>query len=173
MPTITSLTELSAAPGENDVIAIVDLAAPVGTRTKKTKWSTLKAALKVVTDALYSDIAHTHVFEDIVAPTWTEVSSFQNSWVNYGTGYTTAAYCKDQFNFVHLKGMIQSGTSGLAAFTLPAGYRPSSICSFLSCNSDSGVLKKIEIFVNTDGTVVVYAAYTVYISLDGINFSIG
>jgi hypothetical protein len=60
MPTITNLTELATAPGENDVVPVVNLAAPVGTRTKKTKWSTLKAALKVVTDAYYATIDHAH-----------------------------------------------------------------------------------------------------------------
>ena len=57
MTTITNLTELSTTPGENDVVPIVNLAAPVGSRTKKTKWSTLKAALKTVNDLLYAPIA--------------------------------------------------------------------------------------------------------------------
>ena len=60
MPTITNLTELATDPGDNDVAPIVNLAAPVGSRTKKIKWSTLKTALKTVNDALYSAIGHDH-----------------------------------------------------------------------------------------------------------------
>ena len=59
MPTITNLTELATAPGEDDVSPVVNLAAPVGSRTKKIKWSTLKAALKAVNDVLYPLISGT------------------------------------------------------------------------------------------------------------------
>ena len=55
--------------------------------------------------------------------TWQTVS-FEHSWVNYGGSYGNAAYMKDAFGVVHLRGMIKSGTVGSSAFTLPAGCRP-------------------------------------------------
>jgi hypothetical protein len=54
-----------------------------------------------------------------IAPT------FQNSWVNYGSGYETAGYYKDKQGVIHLKGLVKNGTLNAAIFTLPAGYRPS------------------------------------------------
>jgi len=52
-----------------------------------------------------------------IAPTFT------NSWVNYGSGFQSAGY-RIVGDMVQLRGLIKSGTLGLAAFTLPAGYRP-------------------------------------------------
>ena len=54
---------------------------------------------------------------------WIPVT-FQNSWVNFGGGYETAAYTKDAFGNIHIKGSIKGGASGSVAFTLPANYRP-------------------------------------------------
>src|SRR5262245_59274830 len=62
------------------------------------------------------------------AEPWHEVGApgepaFRNSWVNSGSGVTTAAFYKDPLDVVHLKGIVDSG-SGII-FTLPPGYRPS------------------------------------------------
>jgi len=50
--------------------------------------------------------------------------AFQNSWVNFGAPYAAAAFRKDPFGRVMLRGSIKSGTINQTAFTLPAGYRP-------------------------------------------------
>lgn len=55
-------------------------------------------------------------------PSWTSVT-FQNSWTNVGSGYQDARYCKVG-GVVYVEGLIKSGTIGLAAFTLPVGFRP-------------------------------------------------
>jgi hypothetical protein len=61
---------------------------------------------------------------------WHEIGAageptFQNSWVNESPSTeTTAAFYKDPFGVIHLKGLIASGTNN-TIFTLPAGYRPS------------------------------------------------
>jgi hypothetical protein len=52
---------------------------------------------------------------------------FAAGWGNYGGGYITAAYRKDQLGMVHLRGLVTNATgpakpSPIA--TLPAGYRP-------------------------------------------------
>lgn len=90
MTTITNLTELSTDPGESDVMPIVNLAAPVGSRTKKTKWSTLKAALKTVNDALYAAIgngvtggnSHSHSSGDGAQIAYDELSGLP-TYINY------------------------------------------------------------------------------------------
>src|SRR5713226_3483177 len=53
---------------------------------------------------------------------WTD-ATLANGWVTWGTPYPTPGFRKigDQ---VFLRGLIKSGTIGLAAFTLPLGYRP-------------------------------------------------
>ena len=49
---------------------------------------------------------------------------FQNSWVNFGSGYPPVAFSKDQYGVVRLRGVAKSGTVATAIFTLPVGARP-------------------------------------------------
>jgi len=96
------------------------------------------------------------------------VPTFQNSWVNYTglPGYQTASYWKDEFGVVHLAGVIASGSLGNAAFTLPAGFRPTAIENFPTSNAAAfGTLE-----VRTDGSVVPTVGSTVSVSLNGITF---
>ena len=54
-----------------------------------------------------------------------EEPAFANSWVNEDpTTLTRARFWRDAVGQVHVEGVIQSGTIGSAAFTLPEGYRP-------------------------------------------------
>lgn len=55
---------------------------------------------------------------------WTTVTVFTNSWAG-GTGTNTPQYILIG-RFVAMRGYVQGGTLGQAAFTLPVGYRPSS-----------------------------------------------
>jgi hypothetical protein len=54
----------------------------------------------------------------------TNEPTFENSWANLGGAYETAAFYKDPFGRVHIKGAVDTGSSGTTAFTLPEGYRP-------------------------------------------------
>jgi hypothetical protein len=104
-----------------------------------------------------------------LAPAWTEVSSFSNSWVNYGSGLLNAAYCKNAFGFVRLRGWIKSGTIGLSAFSLPTGYRPSGQENFaVASNSAYG-----EIKIEADGDVIPNIGNNTWFSLAGISFYTG
>lgn len=52
--------------------------------------------------------------------------AFKSGWKNYGganSGYPLAAFRKDPFGKVHMRGLVDAGSAG-AVFTLPAGYRP-------------------------------------------------
>jgi len=90
---------------------------------------------------------------------WQGVATFANSWANTGSPHYDAAYKQNIFGVVRLHGRIDSGSTGNAAFTLPAGYRP---------NATIG-------FAVSGGTVTISAAGVVTptgtsLYLDGISF---
>lgn len=72
-----------------------------------------------VVDELF--IANQQLFHAVGKP---GEPAFQNGWTNYGGGFQAAGFWIDALGIVHLRGMIQSGTVGSAAFTLPPGFRP-------------------------------------------------
>lgn len=49
-----------------------------------------------------------------------------NGWTNYGSPYEPAGYCVDSGGWVHLRGLVKSGTLGASTpiFVLPAGFIP-------------------------------------------------
>ena len=95
-----------------------------------------------------------------------------NGWVNYGGGEEIAGYFKDEFGFVHLKGLIKSGTttSGTVLFTLPITYRPSKNRYFAIAldQSSYGV-----IVILSSGNVLGGTTSSSWTSLDGISFKVG
>ena len=113
-------------------------------------------------------------------PTFTEgwhLPVFEDGWQDYSnqydfaaqeSGYNYAGYHMDELGFVHLKGLVKSGTTGSGAtiFTLPEGYRPPFNMIFPTrTNAGRG-----EIRVLTDGRVVPQYASSTYTTLDGIYF---
>ena len=68
-------------------------------------------------------------FGSIVTDGWTGVS-FASGWVNYNSGFETAAYKKTKDGTVYIKGLVKNGTSSGTIFTLPAGYRPAGTIMF-------------------------------------------
>ena len=76
------------------------------------------------------------------------------NWANLATaGQPDAAFYKDPFNRVHLKGAIDTGTNGESAFTLPEGYRPSDDLYFPVLQS-AGAAGAYAL-IGTDGTVTI------------------
>jgi hypothetical protein len=76
---------------------------------------------------------------------------FQNGATNFGAGFSTAAYFKDNDGIVHLKGTVRAN-NGTVAFTLPPGYRPSQIL-------DNGVIVSGTIgyvYIRPNGDVEVH-----------------
>lgn len=98
---------------------------------------------------------------------WISVT-FTNSWVNYGGAFATVQYRRDAMGFVHLKGLMKSGTIDAAAFTLPVGYRPaaSEICVGV-CNPGDAISR---IDITSAGIVKPITGSNIYISLSGITF---
>ncbi|RFS16920.1 hypothetical protein [Emticicia sp. C21] len=100
---------------------------------------------------------------DFIAPT------LLNSWVNFGSGYSTVGYYKDKESVVHLKGFIKGGTTtqNTVLFTLPFGYHPSETRVFTVASGD-GTFGRVNI--TSLGSVQFYSGVNTYLSLDGISF---
>lgn len=104
---------------------------------------------------------------------WIEIGSggsapaFANSWVNDGgAGLETAAFYKDPFGIVRLKGRVKSGTVAATMFTLPAGYRP-------AATSDHAVVSNFafgRVTIATNGNVTLGVGSNTWASLSGITF---
>jgi len=94
-------------------------------------------------------------------------ATYENSWASYGTPYGAAKYYKDITGRVWLKGVVASGTIGLAIFTLPAGYRPVEEEDFLQSRASNNV---ISVHITAAGVVYCPTGSNVYVSLSGINF---
>lgn len=92
--------------------------------------------------------------------------TLSGTWVNLGSGFSTAGYYKTNDSIVRLKGVIKSGTVGTSAFTLPVGYRPLETLVMV-CDSSNA---HGDIVINTNGTVVPTTGSAVWFSLDGLTF---
>lgn len=108
----------------------------------------------------------------ITQDAWTNVSSFSNGWINYGSPFIVARYMKDRQGMVVLSGLVKSGAvqDGPAGtiFTLPVGYRPSGICIFTVHNT--GSTTRLDIY--PEGNVVAVNGGNGYLSLEGVAFRI-
>jgi hypothetical protein len=92
--------------------------------------------------------------------------AFQNGWVNFDTAqYPGAKFRKDAHGFVHLEGMVKSGTAA-TIYTLPIGYRPTRRLIF-AVQSDSA-LGRCD--VHAGGMVQMAAGSNVWFGLNGLSF---
>ena len=95
---------------------------------------------------------------------WTNVSAFTNSW---GAGSNAPGFIK-LGNVVWLRGNLTAGTANTAAFTLPAGYRPSLATSFWPVINTGTTLNRIE--VDSSGAVI--PLNSVVTRLEGVSFPV-
>jgi hypothetical protein len=122
------------------------------------------APAKQLFDAINQQLAQINAWIRSVATqpgSWI-APTLENGWVNFGGEWTPAGYIKDALGFVHIQGTIKSGTSGKAAFVLPAGYRPGGLMA--APRDDAGpTLGAVEI--SPAGQVVVFSSSTSLCSL--------
>lgn len=97
---------------------------------------------------------------------WTAVTVFTNSWVNFDANHP--AQYRKVGDDVELRGLIKSGTIGLAAFTLPAGFRPFQADEVFAVSSNS-LFGRVVVLSTGVVTPDVGSNITVYLS--GIRFS--
>jgi hypothetical protein len=133
---------------------------------------TFDQKLQALVDLLRTYISsHDTDIDTLQTTTWTEVSSFSNSWVNYGAPYFNAAYTKVN-GWVYLRGQIKDGTDLAKCFTLPSGYRPSSNV-MLTSNAPGPV--SVRFLIESDGDCIPGSggAINTRVALDGLSFYVG
>ena len=126
--------------------------------------STNNDPIDVITNAIKELQRQFRELRSSPLPNWT-VPTMSNNWVRYDETYSDVGYVKDSNGFVHLRGMIKSGTSG-AIFQLPTGYRP--IERVLHVSISNGALARVD--VRTDGIVEAVQYNNTWLSLEGITF---
>ena len=90
-----------------------------------------------------------------------------NLWVNYDAANDLkAAFRRDQFGEVEIRGIIKNGVVGATAFQLPAGYRPPDTMRFAVVSN--GAFGWVD--VAQDGQVQVLAGSNAGVDLAGIRF---
>lgn len=104
---------------------------------------------------------------------WHEIGAggepaFQNSWVNYGSTFDTAAFRMDPDGWVHFKGLIKSGSG--VVFTLPAGYRPAR--TSYGTNVNNGSPGYVSIGSNGNVSIGISSGSNAYCSLNGVSFPV-
>lgn len=93
--------------------------------------------------------------------------AFANSWVNFDSGWQVAGFSRDVFGWVHIRGLIKTGTVGSVAFTLPPGYRPALSEPFVVISN--GAVGRVD--VQADGQIIPQSpSNNTYVSLSGISF---
>jgi len=102
------------------------------------------------------------------------VTTFENGWKNYPKvgGFHKAEICKDSLGYIHLDGVITSGTAFTAAFTLPTTDRPRKNHAWaVAAGVEGPALEDVDVFSN--GDVFINGSTTTAVSLDGVTFHLG
>ncbi len=96
---------------------------------------------------------------------------FQNSWINFGAGASTAAFYKDPLGVVHLKGLLSNSPGAVAkvAFTLPPGYRPAQVL-FMPTSGDPTGRTGVDVLTNGDVRPACQGADPCNPGIDGLTF---
>lgn len=103
----------------------------------------------------------------LVPVSW-QTATLQNGWGNYGGGFNSFGFYIDKFGIVHLRGLINGGTStvGTLLATLPSGYRPPNTIALAT----SGNSSYSEIRIASDGTIKNQIAGAGFLCMDGLSF---
>ena len=162
-PTRPSDITVNTAVSNNPWIDLADVRVNAGVTTIDSAKITDKRSLyQVPTSGIAESAVTANKIE--VQQTW-QTPALQNGWVNYGSPFDTAGYMKDSLGFVHLKGLVKSGTLGQTIFTLPVGYRPTATLRFAS--DSNGAHGSVTI----DATgIITSSGSNIWVFLDPVNF---
>lgn len=121
--------------------------------------------------------AETDAYKTYVTNPWRLVGTtgepaYQNGWAQYnaGDGYQDpTGFVKDIDSFVHLKGIIRSGSLG-TVYTLPEGFRPPFHTRFVTPSSAG--LASVDVLSNGNVQVGGYLSggSNAYVFLSNIHF---
>jgi competence protein ComGC len=92
--------------------------------------------------------------------------ALQNSWVYYGTPYSSPQYTKASDGLVTIHGLIKTGTIGATIATLPVGYRPAYRALFSTVSG--GAVSRLDI--DSSGNIIAVSGTNGWYSMDGISF---
>lgn len=91
---------------------------------------------------------------------WLSLGLF-NGWANYGSGYEPTAFFKDPMGFIHLRGLVKSGTLNSTITQLGTGCRPAYI-RILPTYCDAGVG---QLRIDTSGNIAQFSGSNGWFSL--------
>jgi hypothetical protein len=109
------------------------------------------------------DTSPTIATPTITGAAWT-APTLAGTWVNFNSGYSPAGYYKDPMGFVHLRGLVVSGTANTTIFTLPVGSRPPYINNLIASVNGAAT----NLIIGSDGTIASSGGATGGVYLDGI-----
>lgn len=98
---------------------------------------------------------------------WTDVT-FENSWVNFGSGFNDAQFRQLGVEHVEIRGLVKDGTVSTNIFTLPAELRPIANYGYAVVSNNAFG----HVVVRSDGGVRLNIGSNVSVFLDGIIFSL-
>ena len=93
---------------------------------------------------------------------WIQITSFTNSFTA-----TNNVYYRKLNNVVWIRGSVSGGTANTSAFTLPAGYRPST--GWVAATQEYGTSNITYVTIQADGTCTPIGSATWF----NISFPIG
>lgn len=106
---------------------------------------------------------HNGAWDRVLKPT------YQNGWADYGMGFASGGYWRDDDGVVHLTGLIKSGTLGAVAFPLPGSFLPVDGKGRVFPATSNDGFGQVE--VSADGSVRGRApSNNAWVSLNGISF---
>lgn len=116
----------------------------------------------------YLAVNSTYIPAAMSGVTWTDLS-LVNSWLHYGSPFSTPQYTKTSDNIVQLKGLLRAGstTYDSTIATLPAGFRPKTRILYPVTNYNN-VHARVDIY--PDGRVNFLGTSNSWLSIDSISF---
>lgn len=97
------------------------------------------------------------------------VPTMQNGWVVFSNSYEPARYYKDALGFVHLDGVVKSGSANSVIFVLPPDFRPNKHrYVVVGASGAAGICE-----IMSTGEVYHKVGSTASFSLNGITFPSG
>lgn len=133
-------------------------------------WDQAQTVLSSVKDFDIGHNAYAGTSNQIFTP-W-QTPTFTNGFSNTGGTWAgnVAGFRKDRNGVVHLRGMVQS-TSDASAFSLPAGYRPAGLTSFITTSANGGKTDLARVQVSAGGAVTVFRGTDTSADLSCVSFT--
>lgn len=153
---VTNNATAPALPANSTWVAVVITSASAITSIRQV------GTAGTVGRVIYPTNSLTAANEGWIAPT------LAGTWVNFDAvpGFAQAAYMKDSLGFVHIKGLVKSGTVPSTIFTLPAGYRPMNNLYISSTNNAAIAVVRVQAV----GDVVADTGGNTAFSINNIHF---